>query len=207
MIANPYFDNFWIVSDFKKNKIVVNKTEQIYIKENSAIELAVERVKGSVAVINGAKTGIRSGLIISADGLLATVASSVPTENYEVFLGGESVNSIMKKSDSKTGIIFLKADKNDLQTTGFSDYGKIKLGQKIFLLYAVSQKQDHWRVNEGIIREIGEKEIKTTIFEEKNAAGAPIFNSAGEFVGLSYLDSDGRVSAVPANEIRALLGL
>lgn len=207
MLTSPYFENFQFIKYFKQNKIFINKTEQIYIREDSAIETAVEKVKNSIAVIRGVKTGIRAGIIVSVDGLLATVVSAVPAENFDVFAGGEPINFKLEKLDSKNGIVLLKIDKNNLQTVGFADSQKVKLGQKVFLMYAVSEKQNEWRVNEGIIRQIGENSVKTTISEEKIAAGSPMFNSLGELVGLSFIDSDGRISVIPVGKIKTLLGL
>lgn len=207
ILTSPYLENFQFVKDFKQNKIFINKTEQIYIREDSAVEAAIEKVKNSIAVIRGAKTGIRSGLIISVDGLLATVASAIPAENFDVFAGGKPVNFKLEKLDSKNGIVLLKIDKNNLQTVGFADSQKVKLGQKVFLMYAVSEKQNEWRVNEGIVRQIGENSVKTTISEEKIAAGSPMFNSLGELIGLSFVDSDGRISVIPVDKIKTLLGL
>lgn len=207
MFTSSYFENFQFVKDFKQNKIFVNKTEQIYIREDSAIETAVEKVKNSIVVIRGAKTGVRAGLIVSVDGLLATVVSSVPAENLDLFINGEPAIFKSGKTDSKSGIVLFKAEKSNLQTVGFADSQKVKLGQKVFLMYAVSEKQNDWRVNEGVVRQISENNIKTTISEEKIATGSPLFNSVGEIVGLSFIDSDGRISAVPVDKIKTLLGL
>ena len=44
------------------------------------------------------------------------------------------------------------------------------------------------------------------IFEKKTMAGSPLFDIEGKVVGLSIIGQDGKVSAVPANLIRAFAG-
>jgi hypothetical protein len=61
-------------------------------------------------------------------------------------------------------------------------------------------------VNEGIISFITADQIKTNIYEV-NAAGSPLFNIAGDIIGLNAVDQLGRVSIIPISVIREFAGL
>ncbi len=212
LLTSPYFENFQFVKYFKEGKIFVNKTEQVYIQENTAIEDSIQRVKNSIVTIQGlpAQAGktITSGLIATSDGIIITLANAIPTNGkFNVFLQGDRVNFKVVKIDNKNNLALIKIDKNNLQTIGFADLDKVKLGQKVFLLASTSTKQDNWFVNEGIIREIDKDTIKTNIKEISIVTGGPLFNLAGELVGLNFIDSENKISAVPINKIQELLGL
>jgi len=207
-LASSYFENFQFVKDFKQGKIVVNPKEQVYIQENTAIQDAVQRVQKSIVAIQSATLGLKSGLIATSDGTIITLASSIPAGgNFKVYVQGEPASFKVVKIDYKNNLALIKIDKNNLPTIGFADLGKIKLGQAVFLVAATSANQDNWLANSGIVREIGENSIKTNISERQISAGSPLFNSAGELVGINFIDQEGKTSAIPINKIQALLGL
>ena len=203
-LASTYFENFQFVKDFKQGKLVVNKTDQVYIQENTAIQDAVERVKKSVVTIQG-KT-MASGLIATSDGSIVTLASAIKG-NVKVFLAGELVDYKIIKIDSNSNLALLKISKNNLQTVGFASKDAVKLGQKVFLAVPTSPQQDNWFANEGIITEIDANVIKTSMKETAMAQGSPLFNVAGELVGLNFIDQEGKISAVPISNIQELLGV
>jgi S1-C subfamily serine protease len=88
-----------------------------------------------------------------------------------------------------------------------SDFNKIKLGQRVFLTAFSSTKANDWLINEGIIKSFDEDTIKTNISEKSIINGSPLFNIYGGLVGLNYIDSDNKVSAVPINIIKSFLEL
>ncbi|OGZ64124.1 MAG: hypothetical protein A3A98_04055 [Candidatus Staskawiczbacteria bacterium RIFCSPLOWO2_01_FULL_40_39] len=208
LLTDSSFENFQFVKDFKEGKIVVNQKESIYIQENFAIEEAIKRVDTSVVTIQSSAFGLRSGLIVTSDGLVVTLANAIPLNgNFKVFLEGESVAFTVVKVDSKNNLALLKIDKNNLQTVGFANIDKVRLGQKVFLLASMSTAQDNWIANEGIIRKMNENSIQTSITESKVVVGGPLFNASGELVGLNFIDAEGKISAIPINKIQSLLGL
>ncbi len=205
MIASVYFDQFQFVKDFKQGKIVVNQQKDVYIQENTAIQNGVEKVQKSIALIQSTRLGPASALVATTDGLLVTLASAIPASgNFTVSLRGEKVDFKVVKTDAKNNLALIKIDKNNLQTVGFADFSKIKLGQAVFL---VAPTKDSWTADEGIVRQIDPNLIKTNISGTSVEPGAPLFNSAGELVGLGFNSQDSRISAVPIDKIQALLGL
>ncbi|OGZ63423.1 MAG: hypothetical protein A3C58_02300 [Candidatus Staskawiczbacteria bacterium RIFCSPHIGHO2_02_FULL_34_10] len=208
MISSPYFDQFQFVKDFKQGKIIINPKESVYIQENSVIEDSIEKVKKSIAVIQSTKLGLKTGLIITSDGLLVTLANAIPLNgSFNVFIAGESVSFKVLKVDVKNNLALIKIDKENLSTVGFTNANKIKLGQNIFLVASISIKQDNWVANEGIISQINEEFIQTNISDSKNVEGSPLFNIAGELVGITFVNKEGKISVIPVNKIQELLGL
>lgn len=212
LLTNSYFERFQFVKDFKSGKIIVNPKEQVYIQENTALENAVERVVKSVVAIEGTtlagKSYLGSGLIATSDGLIISLASLTPTgSKFSIFINGQKQDFKVQKVDLKNNLSLIKVEKNNLPTVGFADFDKIKLGQRVFLTAVASIKTSDWLVNEGIIRNFNENIIKTNISEKSIINGSPLFNISGELVGLNYIDSDAKISAVPISIIKTFLGL
>ena len=207
VISVPVFENFQFVKDFKQGRIVVNQKETIYVQENNSIQDAIAKSQKSIVAIQGA-SGLKSGVVLTTDGLIATLASAIPASgNYYVFLNGSPEAFSVVKTDTKNNLALLKIEKNNLPTVPFADVNKTRLGQKVFLTGSLSEEQITWFAIEGIIREIGADTIKTTLVDNKAVAGGPLFNTAGELVGLNVVATDGKVSAIPVPKIQALLGL
>ncbi len=207
-LASTYFDNYQFVKDYKQGKITVNKTDQVYIQENTSVQNAIERVKASVVAIQGAGKTVTSGLVITSDGSIITLASKIPAiTKVTVYLQGVATDVKVSTTDVPSNLALLKADKQNLQTVPFADASSITLGQNIFLTASTSAAQDHWFANEGIITEISSDAIRTNIIERSAANGAPLFTSAGQLVGLAVVDQSGKVWAIPVSKIQKLLGL
>src|SRR3989344_6511553 len=194
MVASLYFDRFQFVKDYKEGKIVVTQKEQIYIQETSAIENAIVKAQKSIVAIQNSTLAVKSGFIATSDGLIITLPSAVAAPSAaKVFLRGQQSDFTVEKMDIKNNLALLKVNKNNLQTVGFADPGRMKLGQKIFLVAPTSVGGENWLANEGIITEITEDVIRTNITEKLVANGSPMLNAAGQLVGLNVVDASGRV--------------
>lgn len=212
LLTDSYFEKFQFVKDFKNGKIVINSKEQIYIQENVALENAIEKVSKSVVAIQvTTSTGssyFGSGLIITSDGSIVTLASLTPKgSKFNIFINGEKTDFKVQKTDYKNNLTLIKIEQNNLPTVGFASFDKIKLGQRVFLTAFSSTKITDRLANEGIVKSFNEDIIKTNISEKSIITGSPLFNIYGELVGLNYIDSDNKVSAVPINTIKTFLEL
>jgi S1-C subfamily serine protease len=207
MLASTYFENLQFIKDFKAGKIVVNKTDQVYIQENKAIEQSVVKAESSVVAIQSYGK-LSSGFIATSDGSIVTIASSVTGVSPTLYVQGKKTDFTVVKIDNKSNLALLKINSQDLQTTGFANSDTIKLGQKVFLVVSTSPDQSRWLANEGIVREVSSSEfIRTNIIEKSVANGSPLFDSSGQLVGINFIDSEGKVSAIPINNIRTILGI
>lgn len=191
---------FPYLPSYPKGEITVNRTEQVFIQENTALENAVKKVQKSIIRVekNGIITGF--GFVATSDGSVVALASLIPLKsNVSILLNGEPVSYKVEKVDLKNNLVLLKINKNNLQTAGFADFSKLAIGQRVFL-----SGTDF--ANEGIIRSFNNSAIKTNI-SESAAIGAPLFTITGELAGISYIGKDGKINAVPITIIKSFLGI
>jgi len=208
ILQNSYFAQFQFIKNFKEGKIVINTREQIFVQENAALQGSIEAVEKSIVGIQTSAEAISgSGLIITSDGLIIALAEVVPAGgSYSVMLDGTKFKAQILKRDLKNNLALLKIDGSNLKTCKFSDPSQIKLGERVFLL-GVLPSDLSFATNEGIVRSILESSIKTNISESSSLRSSPLFDIYGSLVGLTTMDSAGRVSAVPIQKIKEFSGL
>ena len=210
LVSNPFFGKFGVIKNLKR-EIIVNPTQEIIIKENQALEKAIENVEAAVFHLSSPQ-GQGCGFSLTSDGQVLTQASLLPKEN-SILVDGEKTNFRVLKKDSELDLALIKIEKGNLKTTPFADFEKVKHGEKVFLL------GDNI-VNEGIVKQIGDvsqntRNVPTNIFEKESLNGCPLFTIEGQFVGLSKISllksnfnsSLGQVFILPIPEIRSFTGL
>lgn len=196
--------------------IFVTEKKEVVIRENEAITDAIERA-GQATI--GIKTLTKdkkiiegSGLILTADGLAVTLASLVPSGSKSVFYRGRDFTPIaagyeIVKLDVKQNLALIKLGEKNLTTLGFAS-SLPKLGENVFLAgltFAGEQLQK--TANQGIVRRCDENLILTNISENAFLAGSPVFNIKGDVVGLSMLDKEGKITAIPIAKVKDFAGL
>jgi hypothetical protein len=62
-------------------------------------------------------------------------------------------------------------------------------------------------INEGIIKSITDKTIKTNIRETEPISGSPVFSLDNKIMGLAEIDKNGFISFIPISLIREFVGL
>jgi S1-C subfamily serine protease len=211
----PYFIERPLFYEYRleQSPIYVTERKEITITENIALQEAVEKVeKVVVGIQTKTVTGKileGSGLIVTSDGLLVTLADLVPKgSNFSFFVDGESVHFQILKRDLKNNLALVKIEKTNLPTLGFANLEKIKLGERVFLVgMRFSQKGPQKVVDEGIIKTFSEDSIETNIVEESVLWGSPLFDIEGNVLGLNEINEQGQVSTIPTTKIRAFTGL
>ena len=149
-----------------------------------------------------------SGLVLTADGLIITLADLVPQGSVFTFYINEKwpTYQILKR-DLKENLALIKVEDGKSQSSGFADLEKLKLGERVFLVgFDFSTSTPQRVVNEGVIRSFSEDAIQTSIIENSSMAGSPLFNIEGNVVGLAVVGEGGRVSAIPISKIRLFTG-
>lgn len=193
--------------------VSINETKEITIEENTVLEQAVEKIEKSiVAIRTKTKQGkiiTGSGLIVTSDGLIVTLAELVPKGgDFIFFVDGKTPNWQILKRDLENNLALVKVELNDLTTIGFADFNQTKLGQRVFLAGMIFVENKPLKmVNQGTIKFFTPQYIRTNIFEKSTLAGSALFNIRGELLGLNTIDSEDKVTAIPAPVIRAFLGL
>ena len=212
VFADQFFLPYFMGSQQAPVYVTERKEITNYVQENVALREVIEKVdKTVIGVRTKTEDGIAllgSGLIVTNDGLLVTLADLAPQgSNFAFFAEGAWPNYQILKRDFKNNLALVKIEKGGLNTAGFADLEKIILGERVFLVAMdFSSSTPSLVVNEGIIRSFSDNLIQTSMFDSPLIAGSPLFNIEGKVVGLSIAGSDGRVSAIPANIIRRFTG-
>lgn len=216
-ILGPYFITPYLENSNKENPVYITqnitKKEEIYIQENVALKNAIEKVeKTIVGIRTKTKTGNfleGSGVILTSDGLIITLAELVPSGGeVKVFWEGKTPSFKFLKKDLKNNLALIKIDEKNLPTTGFADLEKLKLGERVFLVGVIFEKGlvSKKTVNEGIVKSFDQNFIETNILEKATLLGSSLFNIEGNLLGLNILDKEGRISVIPIYKIRDFSG-
>lgn len=209
----PYFIEKPLFYQYRleKNPIYLTERKEIIIQENVALKNAVEKVEKTVIGVETKKKDGQilegSGLILTSDGLVVTLASLVPQgSTFSFFLEGKAVPFQILKRDLKENLALIKIDKTNLPTVGFTNFEKLKLGERVFLVGVAQPQNEGWVVNEGIVKSFDNDSIETNIFEKEALSGSPLFDIEGNVLGLNKIDKTGQVSAIPVTKIKQFSG-
>jgi len=208
----PYFVERPLFHQYRLEQSPVYLTErkEIYIQENTALTQAIEKVEKIVVGVRSemkmGKFTEGSGLIVTSDGLMVTLAELVPLgSDFSFFVDGQEVHfQILTR---KNGLALVKLEEKNLATASFANLENLKLGERVFLVGTIFEKTKPSKiVNEGIVKSFSEDFIKTNIFEKYIIAGSPLFNIEGEILGINTIDLEGKVIAIPVSQIKEFLG-
>jgi len=210
-ILGGVFANQVIGPYFAGRPVYVTEREEITIEENTALRDAVEKVKRTVV---GIKTTTQekilqgSGMILTSDGLIVTLAELVPQgSEFLFFVEGKPVAYQILKRDLTQNLALIKLGENNLPTVGFADLNKLRIGERVFLVGTVYGVEEFIRgTNEGVVSYFNDNVISTNILEKSTMIGSPLFNIKGELVGLTIIDSWGEVRAIPVSIVRTFSG-
>lgn len=194
------------------NSSPVIEIKEIIIEENTVLQDAVEKIKKSVVAIKTetkeGKTITGSGLVVTNDGLIITLSDIIPKKgNYIFFVDGRTPDWQILKRDEENNLALIKVEQDNLNTVAFADFNEIRLGQRVFLLGIIFEKNGRLEaVNEGIVSSLSSDHIRTNIIEKSALSGSALFNIKGALLGLNTIDSEGKVIAIPVTKIRSFLG-
>lgn len=217
LAGNPHFQKFGFIEKFKQGEVVISPKEEIIIQENTALKKTVEKVKEAVVGIRSKTEAGKiiegSGLIVASDGLVVTLADIAP-KAAEITLFRDGKEFSPKVLQRKQPFALLKIEDNNLATVNFGEAGKIKLGERVFLigmifypvLAGVEESAAHLIVNEGVVKYFTPDLIQTNIFEKYYLLGSCLFDLGGNLVGMNTIDQEGKVGAIPAAKIKEFLG-
>lgn len=211
----PYFVEKPLFHQYRleQSPVYVTEKKEIIIQENTALQEAIEKVdKTVVGVKTQTKTGETlegSGLIVTSDGLLVTLAELVPQgSEFAFFVDGKAVSYQILKRDATENLALVKLGESRLPTVVFADFNKLKPGERVFLVGIVfDEKVTSQIINEGVVKNFDKDVIKTNIIETDNTKGSPLFNIAGEVLGLNTVDPEGEIIAIPIPKIKEFIGM
>lgn len=210
LAANPTFANWQFLKDWNARTQVIAPVEQIFVRENEAIEKTIQEVKNTVVALKSSGTRAGSGLVYTSDGLIVTLSSLVPT-GWKITIypeGQDPLQAQVLKRDAKNNLVLLKIEDTGLKTAGFVGNGGVKLGERVVLLAKIIEEgESSIIVNMGIVKKVEEDSLATSIVENENVDGAPLFDVEGRVAGLADADLQGNIFVIPASVLREFLGL
>jgi S1-C subfamily serine protease len=210
----PYFIERPLFYKYRLDQapIYVNRQDQIYVQENTALQDSFEKVEKAVVAIKGVSNSGKngSGIVITSDGLILVSNDLVPqneNQSIELYLSGERQDYKIIKRDKEKNLALIKIEKNNMPTVGFADFGSLRFGQRVFCSSALFKNNSIAKMtNEGIIKFYDDKNIETSIIDADILNGSPVFNIKGELVGVSVKDKSGKISAISINIVRDFIG-
>jgi S1-C subfamily serine protease len=190
---------------------VINKKEEITVRENVALEEAIEKTLKSVVKIEaissrGTLLKEGTGVLVTNDGLTLVpfdiVKQGVP---YVVINKGERHEAKVFKQDTERNIAILVLKEGRFPTASFGDEKKLRIGERIFLLgFEAKEAGSYPFVLEGFVRSL-QGEVFDVSMYDFSAHGAPIFTIAGDLVGISFIEGK-KFFVLPIGAIRSFLG-
>lgn len=207
------FSKIEFIRQARDGTTIINKTEEIIITENTALEEAVDKVSPCLVAIqayqNNKLISQGTGFIVTSDGLVITANDLVPVKanQYLVFRNGHSLTAQVVKNDLEKDLVLVKVAESNLPVVSLAEVEDLRLGQRVILIGVDKTKDNFSRfVNLGIIRSINQGILKLNLTEENSLAnGGPLINIKGEVVGLNLIDQQGLIKTIPASRIKALI--
>ncbi len=204
-----YIEKFLTERHTEFAPIQLTETKEVIIRENEAIVDAVERIQRAVIGVKSSATE-GSGVIISSDGLVVTLAELVPAgSSFSFHINGEILPYEVQKRDLVNNLALIKVEGDGLPTLEFSDINELKNGERVFIIGTIfDDKGDIVKsVNEGIVKRVEGGVIITNILEEKRLSGSTLFDIEGRILGINLISDNGEVVSIPISTIREFIGL
>ncbi len=153
--ADSFLSRWGIFQKAAENTVIINKTEQVTIREDDSVETTALSASPSVvnilSVRKGGSAGIAkvgdeamkntgtlqgSGVLVTNDGLIATFHTAILEDaSYTVFLyNGSSYPATLVATDSLTGLSYLSIPASNLPAISFADPDGIRAGKKLILI-------------------------------------------------------------------------
>lgn len=200
--TNKYFSRINFLKRSAENVTVINKTEQVTIKEDDSInEIASQASNAVVNIVSLAsqkdaltkvvKESDRSGtgVIVSSDGMIATYRSAIIEEDatYQVLLlNGSSYEAKLLGIDEFTNLAFLKIDVQNLTAISFANSADVRPGKKVVAIGNASGEYQN-RYAAGLLSNFNKtfnlsgKAISTS--EKLEGVFETDFNNQNDYVG------------------------
>lgn len=149
LTATKFFSKYEFLKKSAENVTVINKTEQVSIKEDSSIDKIAGQL--SPAIVNivsyrNQETGFKAqtksnkasikngtGIIATSDGIIMTYANAIfPDFRYKIITSdGKVYDGEIAGIDSWSNLAFIKINASNLSVAPFADSDNYKSGEKI----------------------------------------------------------------------------
>lgn len=195
---------------------IINRTEQVSVKEETSATKIASQVASSVVNISSYSNTISktsgknpsaiskngTGVIVTSDGIIMTYASAILTDNasYKIILSdGSTYDAQMSGIDSYSNLAFLKINASNLPTVSLGNSDDTEPGEKVI---AIGNNLGNYqnRYSSGILNDynsnlnISGKALSSS--EKMEGVFEADFNFADGFVGGPVIDYGGQVIGI-----------
>ena len=151
--TTDFFNKHKLLKRGAQDITVINKTEQIYVKEDTTLTKLAGQISSSIVNIvsyptadaktakpassNPATVKNGTGVIATSDGIIMTYVSAINPENskYKVMLAdGNTYDAELQSIDSYSNLAFLKINASNLPVVSFGDSNNFKAGEKVIAI-------------------------------------------------------------------------
>lgn len=211
---HPALSRFKIFKKASESVTIVNKTEEVVVKEEDSVNKVAsqagaavvnitsisEKNKSSLNPYDGIKNG--TGIIAASDGLIVTYRTAITESdsNYKVFLfNGSSYDAKLLGIDEFTNLAYLKIDTSNLSVISFANSDDFYPGKKLIAIGNSFEDYQN-RYSSGLLSNIDksfniagktlslseklEGVFETDMLDQEDYLGGPIINYNGELVGI-----------------------
>ena len=204
----------WICQS-RSGAMIVNKTEKIYIQEETAVDNILNNSAPAVVGIKSEKKyssgrsqilAQGSGLILTGDGLIATALNLTPisANKISVLKDNEEWEAKILKKDETNNLVLLKVEKTNLPVANLAENKDLKLGEKIILSGVDFSASAFTRFADlGFVRQVAPLLVQFN--EIESIAGAPLINLEGKVLGINALNNKGETEIILSDKIRELM--
>lgn len=229
---HPFFSKCAFLKKANENVTVIEKTEQVIVKEEDSIGRIISRPSSAmVNILSVGKSGLLkngSGFVVTGDGLIVTYLDAIIAEDatYKIFISdGSEYNAELAGIDDYSNLAYFRISKSNLPAISFVNSDEVEAGKKIIIL-GNSAMQYQNQLAMGIIsspENTFNLAGKTVSFSDKfegvlgvgadlsdRFVGGPAVDYNGDALGLIgkiKIDNQDKYFIIPANEINRSIGL
>lgn len=233
--STSLFKKYDFLKKGSENVTVINKTEQVFVKEETSIAKISNQVSSSVVSIvsypgaedKGSMIGkYGTGLIVTSDGLIMAYidAPNPNSAKYKVIIAdGSSYDAEISGQDSYSNLFFLKISASNLPAVSFGNSDDIKSGEKVIAIGTAQNNLNH-EYAAGLISNfnptynLGGKALSSSeklegIFEtdlnsRQEYVGGPVVDYMGQVIGVigvNFSDNEKDFFVIPSNKISKIV--
>jgi len=233
MGSTRIFSKYDFFKKAKENITVINKTEQLEIKEDEAVsKIAAQPANALVKIISlsskndAVKTG--NGLILTSDGVIVTYRNAILEADaaYKVLsYSGNVFDAEYFGTDEFSNLAFLKVKTSNLPVVAFANSDESKPGKKLIAIgnsrgnfqnilstAAMNDFNKSFNLSGKTVSSSEKMEgvIEADFFDQEDFVGGPVVNYNGELIGLTgmlMINNKEKYFIVPSNEVRKSMEL
>ncbi|MFC1756505.1 S1C family serine protease, partial [Patescibacteria group bacterium] len=226
--TSKFFSRFKIFQGVNDNVTIINKTEQVIVKEDDSInEVASQAATTVVNIVSvldiGSQSKSGTGVIVTSDGIVATYLDAIIEEKakYKILIfNGMSYDAKLLGVDDFSNLAFFKIDASNLPVIPFANSSDSRPGKKLIAIgNSFGEYQNRFAA--GLLSNINRtfnlsgktlssseklEGIFETDFNNQGAyVGGPMINYNGELVGIIgsvEVDNTNKYFQIPSNIVK-----